>query len=165
MSSIKTMTIDGFYSQEYATNVANTVLSLQYSESEFGQEIENFNLIPNDADALFSSVLNKPVSVVEKVSGVFRIPQMFIHFESFESVDDWLFVVALQNTTFNVFEHLKTGAVTALDGYKFNYQNLFEWDLMVNYQLRPGQGVFFRPWLFHSFSNGLIQTFRLVENK
>jgi hypothetical protein len=40
---------------------------------------------------------------------------------------------------------------------------LFEWDLKTNYLLDPGQGILFRPWLFHSFDTGLIQMFRLRE--
>lgn len=162
MSIIKTITVDGFYTEEYACNTADVVLSLQYSPSEFGQEIINFNMIPESADELFSTVLNRKVTVIEDSSGVFRIPKLFIHFEGFDSVNEWLFVVALQESTFNLFEHQR-GAKTALDNYKHNYQNLFEWDLTVNYQLKPGQGIFFRPWLFHSFNNGLIQTFRLRE--
>jgi hypothetical protein len=162
MSLIKTITVDDFYTADQANNIANTVLSLKYTETEFGQEIDNFNMIPADADDLFSGVVGKSMQVIEENSGVFRIPKLFIHFEGFDSVKDWIFVVALQDTTFNLFEH-HSGSTSALSGYQFNYQNLFEWDLTVNYQLQPGQGIFFRPWLFHSFSNGLIQTFRLRE--
>lgn len=163
MSFIKSMTIDGFYPEEKAKNIALVANALNFVETEYGKEILNFNMVPGDADELFSSVLNKPVTVIKENSGVFRIPSLFIHFESFDSQCDWLFVVALEQSTFNVFEH-QSGAVTALDGYKdFSYRNLFEWDLMVNYILKPGQGVFFRPWLFHSFDQGLIQTFRLRE--
>ena len=71
-------------------------------------------------------------------------------------------MVALQPSTLNIFEH-KSGATSALQEYKFNYRNLFEWDLQINYLLKPGQGVFFRPWLFHSFDTGLVQIFRMNE--
>ena len=162
MSIIKTITVDGFYSEEYARNTANVVLPLQYTNSEFGQEINDFNMIPESADEMFSTVLNKKVTVIEESSGVFRIPKLFIHFEGFDSSAEWIFVVALQESTFNIFEH-KRGSKNALANYQHNYQNLFEWDLTVNFQLMPGQGIFFRPWLFHSFNNGLIQTFRLKE--
>ena len=63
---------------------------------------------------------------------------------------------------FNIFEH-KSGSANALQGHKHNYNNLFEWDLTINYEIKPGQGVMFRPWLFHSFDTGLIQTFRITE--
>lgn len=164
MSILKTITIDGFYTPQEANKIENVVFSLQYQLTEFGEEILNFNMVPENADDLFSQVLKIPVTVNEDQSGIFRLPNRgnMIHFESFDNLRSWLFVVALQQSTFNVYEH-QSGATTALDGYKFNYMNLFEWDLMVNYILKPGQGVFFRPWLFHSFDSGLIQTFRLEE--
>ena len=162
MSTIKTMTIDGYYTNEEAKNLSSVVQNLNFSKSEFGKEIEKFNMIPENADELFSSVLNKKVEIIKEKSGIFRIPELFVHFESFDSLDEWLFVVALEPATFNIFEH-QSGAKSALDGYNFKYRNLFEWDLTVNHLLAPGQGVFFRPWLFHTFDHGLIQTFRLKE--
>ena len=163
MSTIKTMTIDGFYSKEEAQRLSNVILDLPFTKSEFGKEIENFNMVPENANTLFSGVLNRDMEVIEETSGVFRLPELFIHFESFQNSNEWMFVVALENSTFNLFEH-QLGAKNALEGYEHNYRNLFEWDLTVNYLLEPGQGIFFRPWLFHTFDSGLIQTFRLKEN-
>jgi hypothetical protein len=111
---------------------------------------------------LFSKILNTDRSVDEDKSGIFRKPNNLIHFESFENLNEWVFMVALQNSTLNVFEH-KSGAFNALDNYKFNYRDLFQWNLQINYLLKPGQGVLFRPWLFHSFDTGLVQIFRLKE--
>lgn len=162
MAFIKTMTIDGFYTKQEAISLSHVVKNLQYSKTDFGHEIEEFNAVAPDADELFSSVLGKKVSIDLDRSGVFREPELFIHFEDFQELNEWLFVVALESSTFNIFEH-QSGVKTALDGYKFGYRNLFEWDLTVNYLLEPGQGIFFRPWLFHSFDQGLIQIFRLKE--
>ena len=155
------MTVDGFYTKEDATNLSYVVGNLRYQNFDYGAEIDNFNVVAEDADELFSTVLGKNITV-DKQSGIFRLPEHFIHFEGFDATNEWLFVVALENSTFNIYEH-KTGIKTALEGYNFNYRNLFEWDLTVNYLLEPGQGVFFRPWLFHSFDMGLIQVFRLKE--
>jgi hypothetical protein len=162
MAFLKTITIDGFYTKEQAIELSNVVGSLQYKEFEFGCEIENFNPVPVDIDNTFSAVLGRTVVVDIDNSGIFRLPEHFVHFEGFDSTDEWLFVVALENSTFNLYEH-KSGAKSALDGYQFNYRNLFEWDLTVNYLLEPGQGIFFRPWLFHTFDMGLIQLFKLKE--
>jgi hypothetical protein len=162
MAFIKTMTIDGFYTKQEAINLSLVVKNLQYKKTDFGHEIEEFNAVSPDSDELFSSVLGKQVTVDLDRSGVFREPELFVHFEDFQELNEWLFVVALENSTFNLFEH-QSGAKTALDGYQFGYRNLFEWDLTVNYLLEPGQGIFFRPWLFHSFDQGLIQIFRLKE--
>lgn len=164
MALIKTMTIDGFYSIEEAKRIYSVISPLTgFKQKEFGNELEDFNMVPNDADALFSKVLNKKVIVDVDNSGVFRYPELFIHFESFAALNEWIFVVAIDNSTFNIYEH-QSGAKHALHDHKFNYRNLFEWDLTVNYLLQPGQGILFRPWLFHSFDQGLIQVFRLKEN-
>lgn len=137
---------------------------MQFVENDFGSDLQNFNMISDDASEIFSKVLNNKVTVELDKSGVFRIPHSsaFIHFEEYESNKDWMFVVAIEHTTFNVYEH-KSGAKNALEGYEFAYRNLFDWNLTTNFLLEPGQGVFFRPWLFHSFSSGLIQLFRMKE--
>lgn len=165
MVFLKLITIDHFYTEQEGFNISRVILPLmQFEKNDFGEDLPNFNMVPNDADEIFSKVLNSKVVVEKEKSGLFRKPDFsaFIHFEEFESVNDWLFVVALEPTTFNVFEH-KSGAKNATEGYEFAYRNLFDWNLKTNIILEPGQGVFFRPWLFHSFSSGLIQIFRLKE--
>lgn len=165
MVFLKLITIDGFYTEDEGYNISKVILPLmQFEQNDFGYDLPNFNMVPNDADEIFSKVLNTKVSVEKEKSGIFRKPDFssFIHFEEFESINDWLFVVALEPTTFNVFEH-KSGAKNAMEGYEFAYRNLFDWNLKTNIILEPGQGVFFRPWLFHSFNSGLIQIFRLKE--
>ena len=165
MAHLKLITIDDFYTQEEGYNLTKVILPLmQFVPNDFGEDLPNFNMVPNDADEIFSKVLNTKIVVEKEKSGVFRKPEMssFIHFEEFESIHDWLFVVALDATTFNVFEH-KSGVRNATEGYEFAYRNLFDWNLMTNIILLPGQGVFFRPWLFHSFSSGLIQIFKMKE--
>lgn len=159
---VKIITVDGYFSQEEALRLTEMTENLNYEETEFGMEISNFNMISWNSDNIFSTVLGKKLEILEEQSGIFRKPECFIHFEGFDELNEWIFAVSLRPSTFNVFEH-KSGCETALDGYQHNYRNLFEWDLTINYLLKPGQGVFFRPWLFHSFDNGLIQIFRLKE--
>jgi hypothetical protein len=159
---VKILTVDGFFSQEEAIRLANITRNLQFVEINFGKQIENFNMVPEDSNELFSTIIDNDLIVDEDNSGIIRRPEFLIHFESFNNTNEWIFVVALEQSTFNVYEH-QSGATTALNGYHFNYRNLFEWDLQINYILKPGQGILFRPWLFHSFDNGLIQMFRLIE--
>jgi hypothetical protein len=161
---VKIITVDGFFTKEQAINLSNATYDLHYVSKEFGKEIENFNMVPENCNDLFSNILGTNITVDEDRSGVFRIPERFIHFEGFDASNEWVFAVALQQSVFDVFEH-QSGAKHALDGYKYNYRNLFEWDHKINYQLDPGCGVLFRPWLFHSFDCGLIQLFRLTENE
>jgi hypothetical protein len=164
MAYIKTMTIDDYYTREEAARLYTVARHLgNFQDSGTGSELNNFNMVADNASELFTQVLKIPVTVDLDRSGVFVKPEGFTHFESFDSPRDWLFCVALDHTTFNIFEHT-SGAKSALDAHEFNYRNLFEWDHKVCYQLDPGQGVFFRPWLFHSFISGMIQIFRLREN-
>jgi len=44
-------------------------------------------------------------------------------------------------------------------------RNLFEWDVCVNIRLEQNQGVIFRPWLFHSVEDGIVQYYRLIGKK
>lgn len=162
MAFIKTLTIDEFYTKQQAINLHGIAANLQYTQKDLGSEIENFNHVPEDIDDIFSSVLSKNVKVDVDRSGIFRYTHPFVHFEEFDSTNEWIFIVALENTMFNLFEH-ESGVRNALEGYQFNYQNMFEWNLRVNYELEPGHGAFFRPWLFHSFTKSLIQIFRLTE--
>ena len=159
---VKIITVDGFFSNEEATRLANITRNLQFSKVDLGEQIENFNMVPENSNELFSTIIDGDLTVDEDRSGIIRRPDFFIHFEEFDNTNEWMFAVALDQSTFNVFEH-QSGATTALNGYNFNYLNLFEWDLQINYILKAGQGILFRPWLFHSFDSGLIQIFRLYE--
>ena len=159
---VKIISVDGYYSEEQAKSLTAAIFNLTYVESDLGKQIEHFNLVPPDANKQFSEILNTTIEVDEE-SGVFRLPANFIHFEEFDALNEWVFAVALQKSTFNVFEHL-SGVQNAVQGYKnINYRNLFEWDHRINYLLNPGDGILFRPWLFHSFDQGLVQIFRLKE--
>jgi hypothetical protein len=161
---VKIITVDGFFTQEEGNRLWNIVWDLQFVNHEFGEQIENFNMVPEDSNQMFSNILGTNIEVDEEKSGIFRRPERFIHFEEFSGTNEWIFAVALQPSTFDIFEH-QSGSKSALDGYKYNYRNLFEWDHKINYQLDPGQGVLFRPWLFHSFDSGIIQMFRLREKE
>lgn len=162
---IKMMQADNFFAEEDVKKLLNVTYSLPFVDKEYGKEIENFNLILPDSSDIFSKVLGHPVTVDEERSGVFRRPMnCIIHFEGFDSHDEWCFLVALEPTTFNLYTH-NSGAKSALEGFQFNYLNLFEWDYEVNILLKPNQGIFFRPWLFHSIEHGVVQYYRLLGNK
>ena len=161
---IKLLQADNFFKQEDVNFLFNVTNNLQFVEKEHGFEIENFNMVIPDLDPIFSKLLADDVTVDEENSGIFRKPNLGIHFESFSSMSDWVFIVALQQTTFNLYHHL-SGAKTALDEYRFdyrlNYTAVLDWDYHTNILLEPNQGVIFRPWLFHSLESGLVQVYRL----
>lgn len=171
--NVKMLIADGFYSDESATQIKYTIMNLPWVEKQYGEELENFNLIQPNMEPMFSDVLGESVTIDEDRSGIFRKTMHTIHFEEFDGLNEWCFVVALEKCTFNIYKHLGSGsgevgivdAVTALDGWKFNYRNFFEWNVETNIVLEPGQGVFFRPWVFHSFQGGLVQYYRLLTDK
>ena len=158
---IKLLQADNFFNIDDIGTLRNVANSLPFIEKEYGEEIDQFNMVIPDLDPIFSKLLAEEVIVDEDKSGIFRRTNFGIHFESFESLSDWIFIVALEPSTFNLYHHL-SGADSALDGYNFNYQNFLEWDCYTNILLKPNQGVIFKPWLFHSLNDqGLVQVYRL----
>lgn len=159
---IKLLQVDNFYTPNDTKNIFNVTSLLPFIEKEHGVEIDNFNLVIPNLDSIFSKFVGEEVVVDEKCSGIFRKPNLRIHFEGFTSNKDWLFILALEPTTFNLYHH-KSGVKSALENYTFNYNNLFEWDYYTNILLEPNEGVIFRPWLFHSLTHErLVQIYRLV---
>lgn len=149
-----------FYTPEAAQQINFATLTLERVQTEYGQELHGLQLLQPGLDEIFSSILGQEVQIDESSSGVIRTPMRKIHFESFDSLNDWCFAVALEPSTFNTYFHL-SGADSALQAFQFNYNNLFEWDYNTNILLKPGQGIFFRPWLFHSFDQGNVVYFKL----
>jgi hypothetical protein len=170
MSIAKLIHADNFFIPEEAEKLLVVGQHLPYVEKEYGMEVDQFNLTFPGLDPIFSKLVGEEVMVDEERSGIFRKPtNCVIHFESFDTLNEWCFIISLQKTTFNLYNHLeKFGVVnarSALDGYQWNYRNLFEWDYYTNILLEPNQGVIFRPWLFHSIEDGLVQYYRLVGKK
>ena len=172
---VKLIHADGFFPPGDAEKYCQAVSGLPFVDKQYGKEIENLNMILPGMEPILSKVLGERVVIDSSRSGIFRKPMdNIIHFEEFDTLNEWCFVVALERTTLNIFHHLanygkgaygEIDAKTALDGWQFNYRNLFEWDLNTNILLEPNQGVFFRPWVFHSLQDGLVQYYRLITDK
>ena len=171
---VKLIHADGFYTDEEANKFKYIVGNLNYTEKSYGYEIQGFNMIQRGLEPIFSRVLGEKVIIDQNRSGLFRRPKQFVHFEDFETLNEWCFIIALEKTTFNMFHHLKDGigengevdAKSALDGWEYNYRNLMEWNIETNVVLEENQGVFFRPWMFHSLDEGkLVQYYRLLTDR
>lgn len=176
-SMIKYLLADNFYGQqdiETYLKVANLYFSDKFIDKEYGKEVPDLNIIIDNLEYVFSRALGERVIIDHKSSGVFRKPHNgMIHFESFDSLNEWCFIVALEPNTINFYYHLKDylneeyrtwDSKNALQGFKFNYRNTFEWDYHTNILLEPNDGIFFRPWTFHSLNDGLVQYFRLITD-
>lgn len=170
-AAINLIHADGFFKPGEAEACWAVVATLPFVQKDYGLEIENFTLVLPGIDPIFSKMLGEEVVVDRKSSGVFRKPMNIVHFESFESPNEWCFLIALEKTTFNIYHHISNpgfgdaGTVDArhaLEGWKFNYRNIFEWKIVTNIVLEPNQGIFFRPWCFHSCEDGVVQYYRLL---
>jgi hypothetical protein len=173
-SMVKLIHADGFFPKGDVESLCSVVSNMDFVEKEYGYELPNFNLIFPDIETIFYHVLGERVCVDPIRSGIIRKPHNnVIHFESFESTNEWCFIVALEKTTVNLLYHISdhtagdlsdADAKSALDDVQFNYRNLFEWKIHTNILLEPNQGLFIRPWVFHSLSNGLVQYYRLMAD-
>lgn len=166
---IKFILAEKFFPPSDADKYCSIVSGLNFTKSDYGEEVKNFNLLFPNIETIFSNVLGQEVDIDRERSGVFRKPLVSIpHFHGFDSLNEWCFAVALEPTTFSLFHHLRNGeygnvdARTALDGYKFNYRNMMEWNINTSIEISTNDGIFWRPWLFHSFENGLIQHYRIL---
>lgn len=166
---------EDFFPPDDVAKLQAVITGLNFVPTPYGLEVPNFNMIAPDCETMFYKVLGERVCVDPQRSGVFRKPNHnSIHFEHFESIEEWCFIIALENTTVNFWYHIdqqnwigdfsKTNAKSVLDGYNFNYKNLFEWKIHTNILLEPNQCLFFRPWCFHSLEEGLVQYYRLLAD-
>jgi hypothetical protein len=173
-SMVKLMHADGFFPKGDVESLRSAVSNMQFVPKEYGHELPNFNLIFPDMEIILYHVLGERVIVDPNRSGIIRKPyNHVIHFEAFDSPNEWCFIVALEETTVNLHYHIsdhtmgdagEADAKTAFDGHKFNYRNWFEWKIHTNIQLEPNQGLFIRPWMFHSLEDGLVQYYRLIAD-
>jgi hypothetical protein len=167
---VKMIHADEFFPAGDTERCVAVVKDVPFSEKSYGYELENFNMVLSGVEPVLSRVLGERVIVEHKRSGIFRKPfNNIIHFEDFNSLNEWCFIVALEPNTLNLYHHKdqqgNIDAKTALDNWNFNYRNLFEWDLHTNVLLEANQGVFIRPWVFHSLDSNLVQYYRLFTDR
>ena len=173
-SMVKLIHADDFFPEQDVKNLVGAVQGMQFVPCAYGYELPNFNLIFPDIEIILNKVLGERVIVDIDRSGVIRKPfNNAIHFEHFESSEEWCFIIALEKTTINLWHHIddikqgdisKADSKSVFEGYNFDYENFFEWKIHTNIVLEPNQGIFIRPWIFHSLESGLVQYYRLLSD-
>jgi hypothetical protein len=159
---IKLIYADDLYPRSEFPNIAKVAKNLKYTKMYFG-DVTEFKFCPQNMYVHLESIVGADYSIDEDSSGSFLKPvHSQIKFDDFNIIDEWRFIVAIEDTTFNVYNH-SSGAQTALDDTRFNYKNLFEWNYEINILLRKNCGLFYRPWIFHSIEEGIVQTFKLTR--
>ena len=159
--------IENFYNTQQLYEV---VKNLQYKENIYGEEVIDFNLIPQDLHKIFSNILKEEI-IITKDSGILRKSFENIHFESFNQNTLWVSVIALENTTFKLHKHKEKGFsnVTQLQEnlQEFVKENCYDkekWNDSATINLNSGDIVLFKPWLWHSLSKTLVKVFYLEAN-
>jgi hypothetical protein len=172
---VKLIHADSFFPGNDVINLRNLAKNLPFEGKPYGYEASNFNLIFPDSEIFLYHVLGERVTVDPERSGVIRKPNNnAIHYEHFDSTEEWCFIVALEPTEINFWHHidpqLQLGDLSKPNGYDatqevhYDYNNLFEWKIHTNILLETNQCLFFRPWVFHSLYDGLIQYYRLIAD-
>ena len=94
---VKIVQADNFFQNDDAQKLYNITVGLSFAPTDFGLEVEHFNLFTPGIEKTFRKVLHEDVIIDEERSGTFRIPMLIPHFEGFDSIDEWCFAVALED--------------------------------------------------------------------
>jgi len=78
---VKLISVDGFFTQEEAKNLSYVADTLQYEKQDLGRQIPNFNMVPDNANQMFSTILNTHIEVDPERSGIFRRLHLLFSFE------------------------------------------------------------------------------------
>ena len=155
-SMVSLIHADEFFPGKDAENLRDAVRGMNFVEMPYGMELSNFNLIFPDSEIIFKNVLGERVIVDPLRSGIIRKPtHNRIHFEQYDSPDEWCFIVALEPTTINLWHHIDPkdgmGDVAKADAKHamvaegiYNYNNLFEWKIHTNIIIETNQCLFIR---------------------
>jgi hypothetical protein len=158
------------YFPEHELDELRTWLGGTYWEDKkFGQELRNFNLIFPDIDLVLGKMIGDIIEIDKPNSGTIRKPlKDVIRFEDFEDLNDWRFVAAIEDNTFITYNNLK-GYKTFLSYIKdtseekpsLDYFNGEDWEIESVIKLKPNDVLFYRPWVFHSFDEGMLHYYKL----
>ena len=156
--------VENFYNTKQLYEV---VKDLQFKDNIYGEEILDFNLIPEKLHEVFSELLNQKVKITDK-SGIIRKSFPTIHFESFIPESVWTAFVALEKTNFKSYKHKETGIsyVTQVkeDLQEFVKNNCFQpdnWNVTADINMSEGDLLLVKPWVWHSLSKNLVKVFYL----
>lgn len=143
------------------------VEDVSWVDKKFGKEMEHFNLIFPDIDLVLGKMVGDLVEVDRKNSGILRRTlHEVIHFEDFDTLDDWRFVVALDENEFKTYIH-KDGYKSLLDFIEaeektnIDFADKEQWEEETIIRMKPNDVLFFRPWIFHSFQEGILHYYKL----
>ena len=151
-----------FYSD--IDSLSNLISTMEFEDNLFGQEIKDFNFIPQGIEKQFEFNTKEQLEV-QPDTGIFRKPNPMVHFESFYQHCQWLCIIALEDTVFKIHEqeNIKTVYdVENLEEFLLNNNSMDNWSTTTQINMKRNGYVFVRPWLWHSLEKDkLVQMFLL----
>lgn len=142
---------------------------VNWIDNKFGKEMENFNIIFQDIDIILGKMVGDLVEIDKKNSGTLIKPYYeIIHFEDFKDLNDWRFIVALDKNEFKTYTH-KSGYKSMIDYVKdtaeektnLDFTDVDQWEEESIIKMNPNDVLFYRPWIFHSFQDGILHYYKL----
>lgn len=141
----------------------------QWEDKPFGSQLRKANVIFKDIDIVLGKMVGDLVEIDRENSGTFR--KMFhdkIRLEYFDDLNDWRFVVALEDNQFKTYIH-KEGYKSFVDYIKdenedkpiLDFHNEEEWEIETTIMMKSNDVLFYRPWIFHSFQEGILHYYKL----
>ncbi len=158
-----------YFPKEEVDRIAPLIQDVHWEEKKFGQQMVNFNLIFPNIDLIMGKMVGDLVEIDKPNSGTFRKTlHDVIRFEDFGDLNDWRFVVALEDNEFKTYIH-KDGYKSFLDYIKgeseekplLEYFNKEHWEEEAIIKMKSNDVLFYRPWLFHSFQDGILHYYKL----
>lgn len=158
-----------YFPHDEVHKISPLVKDVSWSDKKFGKEMDHFNLIFPDIDIVLGKMVGDLVEIDRPHSGTLRKTlHEVIHFEDFEDTNDWRFVVAVEDNEFKTYIHV-SGYKSVLDYIKdeseekpiMDYLNPEEWEIETTIKMKPNDVLFYRPWIFHSFQDGILHYYKL----
>jgi len=152
--------------KDYASIISDMI----YKDNIYGSEIPDFNQYDSDFDKFISTSLGEDLRST-KNSGLFRKPYGDIHFEMFDHNLKYIFALVMSDMDFKTYKYIDGGYNSAIDMdnniESFDMESckdISKWEETAIIKLKAGDGICFRPWLWHSMSESLLQIFYVEDN-
>ena len=163
---------NNFYSD--INSLLEITTNLEFKDSFYGQEVEDFNFIPPDLtdyirDLLSGVAANATINIIDD-SGIFRKPyNNILHFENYNPNIKLAVLISLEDgLKYTTYKHKLTNIID-YRGIKTNINNFIEedmvdinnFDIVNSIKLSKNQVLVFNPYEFHSFNGKLVHVFYL----
>ena len=131
------------YKTSHSKDISNLeiIKTLDFKDNLLGQELIDFN-VTNPMEFELKEYLTD--YKLKDDSGLFRKPFDFIHFESFENLDEWVAIYCIED--FKFIQYSKESINYAFEENNINdWLDYESWINLAELNIKQGQILFFRP--------------------